>query len=76
MLWAFITFYGVGRLVILDGRQDSAKYVRTLHSGLFPVAADLFGGQNIWVFQQDNAPIHTSRVTLEWLLENCIKTLP
>jgi len=76
MLWDCITFYGAGILVFLDGRKDSKKYVETLKSELLPVAAELFGEQNTWVFQQDNEPIHTSHLTRSWLLDNAAKTLP
>ena len=29
-----------------------------------------------WVFQQDNAPIHTARLTRSWLTSKQIRTLP
>ena len=48
----------------------------TLESGLLPVAADVFGEQQTFVFQQDNGAIHTARITREWLSTRSIRTLP
>ena len=67
MLWGCITFYGVGLLVVTEGKQDARKYCKTLEDGLLSVAAEVFGEQRTWTFQQDNAPIHTAKVTREWL---------
>ena len=42
MLWGCITFYGVGLLVVTEGKKDAAKYCKTLEDGLLPVAAEVF----------------------------------
>jgi len=65
MVWAAFSGNGKTKLALLDGHQDSTKYCTTLGSFLLPVAS-LIGGP-AWVFQQDNAPIHVSRATKEWL---------
>ena len=49
------------------GKQDSAKYVEVRQSYLMPVADAHIGVR--WIFQQDNAAIHKSRLTSEWLNE-------
>ena len=51
MLWGCITFYGVGLLVVIEGKQDAQKYFKTLKDGLLPVAAEFLGKQRPWVFQ-------------------------
>lgn len=76
MLWGCITFYGVGSLVILDGKQDSKKYITILNVGLLPVAAVIFAEKTTWVFQRDSAPIHTLPIYRQWLLQHLICTLP
>ena len=43
----------------------SWSYIKTLERGLLPI----YNGQ---VFQQDNAPIHTARNSIDWLHENGI----
>ena len=75
MLWGCITFYGVGILFVTEGKQDAIKYCKTLEDGLLPVSAEVFGEQRIWVFQQDNAPIRTAKVTRQWLAQRSIRTL-
>ena len=76
MLWGCISFYGVGMLVVSEGKQNAEKYTQTLESGLLLAAAEVFGEQQTWLFQEDNAPIHTVGITRECLSERSIRTLP
>ena len=71
-----ISFYGVGLLVVTEGKQDAQKYCKTLNDGLLSVAAEVFGEQRTWAFQQDNAPIQTAKLTRQWLAERSIRSLP
>ena len=51
--------------------QDPAKYSEVLQSYLLPFEnthSDIG-----WEFRQDNAPIHTSKVTMAWLKAKRIK---
>jgi len=74
MIWAGFSSGGTTRLAFLQGKQDSAKYCSTLNDYLLPVAANI--GGEAWILQQDNAPIHTSRHTKEWLEANNVRVLP
>ena len=76
MFWGAISFYGVGPLVVTSGRQTAASYCNTLEKNLPPFIAETFGEQMTWVFQQDNAPIHTAQLTRSWLTSENIRTLP
>ena len=77
MLWkCFLTFYGVGLLVVTEGKQNAKMYCKTLEDGLLPAAAEVFGEESTWAFQQDNASIHTAKVTREWLFQRSVRTLP
>jgi transposase len=66
---------GVGNLCKIDGKMDSELYRRIL--------TDDFLGTLTWynlnkedvIFQQDNDPKHTAKLTKEWFEENDIKVL-
>ena len=68
MVWAAISSRGSSELVFLEGKQNSLKYVETLDQYLFPLC-DKF--DDAVIFQHDNAPLHTSRLTFcqEWNLK-------
>ena len=69
-------FYGVGSLVVTSGRQNAESYCNTLQNNLLSFVAETFGEQKTWVFQQDNAPIYTARLTRSWLNTHQVRTLP
>lgn len=58
---------GVTSLATLNGRQDSFDYQETLINHLLPFADSLH--KDGYVFQQDNASIHASQATKEFLSE-------
>jgi transposase len=71
MIWAAFCEGKKSGLKFLDGRQGSADYVSTLESHLIP-----FIDVENEIFQQDNAPIHTSGVTMEWFRSKNINVMP
>ena len=73
MVWAAITSRGSSELVFLEGKQNSLKYVETLDQYLFPLC-DKFGDDTV-IFQHDNAPLYTSRLTKTFLQERNLKVL-
>ena len=54
-------------LAILEGKQNSEKYVSTLENYLVPFVDEL-GGDGL-SFQRDNASIHQSRYTKAWFAD-------
>ena len=58
MVWAAFSATKKSDIVFLEGRQNSAAYIRTIEEHLKP----LITGQDD-LFQQDNAPIYISRET-------------
>jgi transposase len=62
MVWGAFCKSGKSELKFLVGRQDSEAYISTLQTHLQPFIQS--GSQ---IFQQDNAPIHTSSRTIEWI---------
>lgn len=73
MVWGCFSAAGVGNLVFLDGKVDSNKYIEMLSLNLNCSISKL----NITepIFQQDNAPCHTSRLTKEYFTLNNIKVM-
>ncbi|GBM01230.1 Transposable element Tc3 transposase, partial [Araneus ventricosus] len=65
MVWAAFGFNGKVALAFLDGRQNSPKYIEILENHLMPFAENIGGGN--WEYQHDNAPIHTSSATNNYL---------
>jgi transposase len=73
MVWAAVGIdFGLSPLVIMPrsetGTFTSSEYTDTLEEGFIPFAEPL----NQWIFQQDNAPIHTSGWTTTWFNKNGI----
>ena len=73
MVWAAISSRGSSELVFLEGKQNSLKCVETLDQYLF-LQCDKFGDDAV-IFQHDNAPLHTSRLTKTFLQERNLKVL-
>jgi len=72
MVWGAFAGSMKAKLMILDGKQDGPKYVRTLEESLLPFSEDL---PLTWTFMQDGAPCHRSIVAKEWLENNFIDLL-
>lgn len=65
MVWGAITFYGTIDLIFIDQKMNGDRF-KTLLESVFPKLKDLFGPIP-WIFQQDNAPIHNSRVVKSFI---------
>ncbi|KAI4899038.1 hypothetical protein NFI96_027257, partial [Prochilodus magdalenae] len=65
---------GPGRLHCIKERMTGAMYCRILGNNLLPSVRVLKMGHG-WVFQHDNDPKHTARITKEWLRKKHIKVL-
>ncbi|KAH9076013.1 hypothetical protein Ae201684P_012503 [Aphanomyces euteiches] len=67
MIWAAYSSHGKTDIAFLEGNQNSNKYIWTLQDFLFPFVHKAHGEE--FTFMQDNASIHTSKDTLEFLAE-------
>ncbi|CAI9571785.1 unnamed protein product, partial [Staurois parvus] len=57
---------GTGRLHCIKERKNGAIYCEILSNNLLLSVRALKMGHS-WVFQHDNDPKHTARITKEWL---------
>lgn len=65
---------GIGNIEIIEGRMNGAYYRNILKRNLRQSVHSL-GLKPSWVFQQDNDPNHTSKLTNSWLSSNRIDVL-
>lgn len=71
MIWGCICYDGVGTLTSVNGNINSQKYIEILENNLWPVIVRHFPHGN-YVFQDDNAPVHRSRLLSAYIEENGI----
>ena len=74
MVWGAISAYGKLKLIVIPGILNSIGYVSMLEDELLEFLSthcdkDL-------VFMQDNAAVHTSKLSMQWFRENEVKLLP
>lgn len=69
MTWAVISSQGLINIAFTSFRMDSQEYINVLDTHLVPYFPDNF------VYQQDNASIHSSRATLSYLFGKNIQVL-
>jgi hypothetical protein len=74
MIWGCFTRFGVGPLVRLEGRLKAVDYIKVLETHLVPFIKSL--DKKNYLFQEDNAPIHTAKKTTKWKHDNLIPCLP
>ncbi|KAG2468484.1 TCB1 transposase, partial [Polypterus senegalus] len=74
MLWGCFSVAGTGRLVRIKGKMTAATYRDILDENLLQSALDLRLGRR-FIFQQDNDPKHTTKISKEWLQENSVNVL-
>lgn len=74
MIWAAFSEHGYSEIAFLSGNQDSKKYTGTLENYLMPFVRKHYPGS--YIFQQDNAPIHTSHHTRKWFQDNSVNVMP
>lgn len=75
MIWGCISSRGLGKIAIVQGTMDSAKYIEILKTHLLPQASKWFPSGD-WTFQQDGARCHTSRQTMAFFDDFGIPLLP
>ena len=66
---------GLGPLVKVEGKMKSVDYIKILESHLLPLIDKDFDRKG-YLFQDDNAPVHTAKIVENWHTANNIKILP
>ena len=64
MVWGAMSAYGPGPLYRVVNSMNGKQYKTVLDEVMLPYAYSTFG--NNFIFQQDNAPCHTSNLLKEW----------
>lgn len=72
LFWSCFIHGRLGPLVPIDGTLNSGAYIDILRAYLLP---EIVAAGNSVLFQQDNAPSHTSGVTMRFLADNQIALL-
>lgn len=74
MIWGCFSSMGTGELKIIRGKMNAIMYRDILNENLRK-SVDSFQFENGWVFQQDNDPKHTAKLTKKWFEDNNIDVL-
>ena len=69
-----ICWYGVGTLTCITVNINSEKYKTIIEDNIWPVTARHFH-ENQYLFHDDNAPVHRSRVLQEYKAKNNLKSI-
>lgn len=77
MVWGCMAAGGIGELFTCEGRMNSDSYIDVLGTSLKASYRKIFGNRSHRriIFQQDNAPCHKSRKTMEWFSNQNIQVL-
>jgi hypothetical protein len=76
-MWGCFTAAGPGPILFYDGRLDAERYVTLISAVLPQLIHDQFGDQDDdFYFQQDNAPCHKAKSTIQWFENQGIPLLP
>jgi transposase len=73
MVWGCMSAVGTGNLALIDGKMYAPKYIKLLQNNLVSSARKL--NLDEWVFQQDNDPKHTSKLSMSYFEANDIEVM-
>ena len=66
MVWGAFPFLKLSTLLRISYRLDAQGYIQLMKDNILPFLKEFPPGER--VFQQDNAPVHTAKVTSSFLL--------
>ena len=68
-IWDCITYEGVCALTVVDGNSNAQHYIEVIDYLVWPVITRHLPDDN-YVLQDDNGPIHRTRVVKEYMEED------
>ena len=74
MIWGCFSRKGVGMVKVVNETMKSESYIDVLKNKLIPSARQMFG-DNEYIFQDDSAPCHRSKIVKKFEVENQIDVL-
>ena len=74
MVWGCINSTGAGCVSKVEGKFNGEEYIDILENALIPTTHALAMPRE-WIFQQDNATWHTSKLVREWFTEEKIAVM-
>ena len=74
MVWGCFSGKGLGPLVRVDRKMNRFDYIQILETYLLLLINRYFSRRG-YLFQHDNAPVHTAKTVEEWFAEKKIKML-
>jgi hypothetical protein len=74
MVWGCFTAKILGPLVRVERKMNYKDYINILENQLLPFIQEKFSRKN-YKFQDDNAPVHTTKNIKEWISEKRVKVL-
>lgn len=74
MIWGSFSYFGPGRISVVQGTMTAVKYKATLEEFLLPQIQDWFPGEAV-TFQHDNAPCHKAATVKDFLRQQGIPTM-
>jgi protein involved in sex pheromone biosynthesis len=74
LVWGCFCVKSLGPLVLIEGIMNRWGYIDVLENNLLPFIRQKFTN-NQYLFQHDNAPIHTAKDVKKWLMNKEVKLL-
>ena len=74
MMWGCFLGKGIGPLVKVDGKMNHRDYIQILETHLLPFINNNHNGRG-YLFQDDNAPVHTAKNVKKWIKTKKVKIL-